>query len=164
MNNVVLLLGTNMGERISNLENAMQEILLELGKIIQSSAIYETAAWGNVDQQNFFNQVVIVSSDLSADELMKKIIRIEEKLGRVRKIKWEPRIIDIDILFFNDAILNAKNLVIPHPGLHERKFTLIPLAEIIPDYIHPVLKKSMVEILDTLKDPLEVKKISNLIA
>jgi len=164
MNKVVLLLGSNIGQRIINLANAVLEINEQLGKIIASSSIYETAPWGNEDQESFLNQVIILTSALSHEKMMKRILLIEEKLGRIRTKKWEPRIIDIDILFFNDEIISSENLIIPHPGLHERKFTLVPLAELIPDYLHPVLKKTIAEILNGLKDPLEVKKISNLIA
>ena len=95
---------------------------------------------------------------------MKKIISIEEKSGRIRKIKWEPRIVDIDVLFFNNETISTKILTVPHPGLHLRKFALIPLVELIPEFNHPVLKKSMTELLHHLKDPLEVKKTLTQIA
>ena len=158
MNKVVLLLGSNMGERHTNIKKASISIEHELGKIVQSSSVYETEPWGNTQQQHFLNQVIIISSDLTSEELMKKIISIEEKSGRIRKIKWEPRIVDIDVLFFNNETISTKILTVPHPGLHLRKFALIPLVELIPEFNHPVLKKSMTELLHDLKDPLEVKK------
>lgn len=164
MNKAVLLLGSNMGERHTNIKNASISIEHELGKIVQSSSVYETEPWGNTQQQHFLNQVIIISSDLTSEELMKKIISIEEKSGRIRKIKWEPRIVDIDVLFFNSETISTKILTVPHPGLHLRKFALIPLVELIPEFIHPILKKSMTELLHHLKDPLEVKKTLTQIA
>lgn len=164
MNKVVLLLGSNMGDRHFNLEKASVEINREFGKISRHSSVYETAAWGNTNQKKFLNQVVILSSALPAEEMMKRIISMEEKMGRIRKEKWEPRIIDIDILFFNDEVISTPNVIVPHPGLHERKFTLKPLAELIPGFIHPVLRKSIAELLEELNDPLEVTKISNHLA
>jgi 2-amino-4-hydroxy-6-hydroxymethyldihydropteridine diphosphokinase len=160
MNNAALLLGSNMGDREINLERACNEINDGLGKIIQRSSVYETEPWGNTEQDCFLNMVVIVNSSMEAEQMMEHIISIEEKLGRVRTKKWEPRIIDIDILFYDDEIISKKNLVVPHPDLHLRKFTLMPLAEVMPAYIHPVLKKSMAELLHEIKDPLDVKKIS----
>ncbi len=164
MNKVVLLIGSNIGDRLSYLEKAETEITVELGRIVRQSSIYETASWGNTSQENFLNRVLIIESTLAANEMMKKIISIEEKMGRRRTAKWEPRIIDIDILFFNNEIISKEDLIIPHPHLHERKFTLIPLTELIPDYLHPVLKKSVAELLSGLNDPLEVKKISTNLA
>ena len=159
MNKVVLLLGSNIGDRHANLKNAISSVEQELGRIVQSSSVYETAPWGNIHQQYFLNQAIIISSELTSQELMNTIVSIEEKSGRVRKIKWEPRIVDIDVLFFNNETISTKTLIVPHPGLHLRKFALIPLAELIPEYIHPVLKKSMTELLSELMDPLEVKKV-----
>ena len=164
MNNVVLLLGSNMGDRHFYLEKASSEINRELGKISRYSSVYETAPWGKTEQKIFLNKVVVLSSPLSAEELITRIISIEERMGRIRKEKWEPRVIDIDILFFNDEQISTANLTVPNPGLHERKFTLVPLAELMPGFIHPVLKKSIADILKELNDPLEVKKISNHLA
>ena len=164
MNNVVLLLGTNVGDRLINLEKAWKEIQNTLGKVIRYSSVYETAPWGNSQQQNFLNQVILIESTSSAEVIMKKIIDIEENMGRIRKKKWEPRIIDIDILFFNKEIISHHDLEIPHPRIRERKFTMVPLAELIPEFIHPVFKKSIIELLKELNDPLDVKKISNHLA
>ena len=160
MNKVTLLLGCNIGERLLNLEKAEQEISVLLGKIIQRSSVYETAPWGNTSQGNFLNSVIVIESFYSANEIMTKIIFIEEAMGRVRTKKWEARVIDIDILFFNDEIISTENLTVPHPGLHLRKFTLIPLVELMPSFIHPVFKKTVTELLSDLNDPLEVKKFS----
>jgi len=160
VNKVTLLLGCNIGERLLNLEKAEQEISVLLGKIIQRSSVYETAPWGNTSQGNFLNSVIVIESFYSANEIMTKIIFIEEAMGRVRTKKWEARVIDIDILFFNDEIISTENLTVPHPGLHLRKFTLIPLVELMPSFIHPVFKKTVTELLSDLNDPLEVKKFS----
>ena len=160
MNRVVLLLGSNIGERIQHLQTAVHEINRLLGKSIQQSSIYETAAWGNIKQEKFLNQVIIIQSEFDAEEILRKILMIEEKIGRKRTMKWEARIIDIDILFFNDEIISNDHLVIPHPNLHERKFTLVPLAELIPGYYHPVLKKTISALLLEIKDSLDVIKTS----
>ncbi len=158
MNKVVLLLGSNLGERMVNLEKACHEIEQELGKVILRSSVYETAPWGNLDQEPFLNEVVKIDSSLNAGQMMERILAIETKMGRVRTKKWEPRIIDIDVLFFNDEIISTENLVVPHPSLHFRKFTLLPLTEIMPGYIHPVLEKSISNLLEEVNDSLEVKK------
>lgn len=164
MNKVILLLGSNLGDRSLNLKHAAIQVEQELGKIMQSSAVYETAPWGNAHQQDFLNQAIILDSYLAPELLMKKIIAIEEKMGRVRKVKWEPRIVDIDILFFNNEVIELKDLTVPHPGIQLRKFVLMPLAEIIPDFIHPVLKKSVTALLADLKDPLEVTRLQTHLA
>jgi len=161
MNQVVLLLGSNVGDRLVNLSVAMSEISRELGGITLQSDIYETAPWGNTKQSSFLNQVLVITSRLQSAELMEKIIQIEASMGRMRIQKWEPRIIDIDILFFNDEIISSENLTVPHPDLHLRKFALIPLAEILPHYIHPVLGKAVSVLLENVNDPLEVTKFSS---
>ena len=158
-NSVVLLLGSNMGNRLENLATA-KKILQEKydALLLKESSIYETAAWGNTNQPSFLNQVLMMETESNPDTLLKGILETENQIGRERKEKWEPRTIDIDILFFNDLILNSDKLVIPHPHLHERKFTLVPLAEIIPRWIHPVIQKSVLTLLNELNDSLEVKK------
>jgi 2-amino-4-hydroxy-6-hydroxymethyldihydropteridine diphosphokinase len=164
-----------MGDRISNLAKAVEIISSEMGSVVKQSSVYETAAWGKENQQAFLNMAIEVDTNFSALQLMQKIISSEEMMGRRRNEKWEPRIIDIDILFFNDDIINdtgaqnfwAQNvapLQVPHPLLHQRRFSLVPLDEIIPDYIHPVLKKSIHQLLIETKDSLAVKKISATLA
>ncbi|MCX6290854.1 MAG: 2-amino-4-hydroxy-6-hydroxymethyldihydropteridine diphosphokinase [Bacteroidetes bacterium] len=160
MNRICLSLGSNVGDRVQHLKNAAAEIHKELGLVAAQSSVYETEPWGNSRQENFLNQVILIESSLLADEVMYRILMIEEKMGRRRTVKWEPRIIDIDILFFNDEIISKENLRVPHPSLHDRKFVLTPLAELIPEYIHPVLKKSILALLSDVNDPLEVKKVS----
>ena len=159
MNKAFLLIGSNLGDKKKNFEKA--EILLQqyCGAIIQSSSVYQTAAWGKTDQPAFLNQALEIETDLHAEELMKQILRIEETMGRERKEKYGPRIIDIDILLFNDEQHDDPNLRIPHPEMQNRRFALIPLAEIAGNVEHPVLKKSIRRLLAECPDQLDVKKI-----
>lgn len=156
MNTIFLITGGNIGYRENNLRTAAELIQNRIGKIIQSSAIYETEAWGNKDQPAFYNQVHIVESTFSAEEIMKKILAIEKQMGRIRTIKNAARIIDIDILFFNEEIINSPNLIIPHIEISNRRFVLMPLSELSPDFVHPVLNKSIKDLLSACRDPLEV--------
>ena len=156
MNSVFLITGGNIGNRRKNLQTAAALIEKQLGNIIQSSKIYETEAWGIRDQNSFYNQVHMIETELSANTLIKKILRIEEEMGRIRTIKNAARIIDIDILFFNNDIVNEQNLTIPHPEIINRRFVLMPLDEIAPGMIHPVYQKSIHQILLMCKDDLKV--------
>ncbi|HXR83223.1 MAG TPA: 2-amino-4-hydroxy-6-hydroxymethyldihydropteridine diphosphokinase [Hanamia sp.] len=160
MNKIFLITGGNIGDRRGNLQTAAALIQEQIGKIISSSKIYETEAWGIIDQDSFYNQVFIVESNFSAGEVMQKILKIEEEMGRVRTIKNAARVIDIDILFFNDDIINEKNLTIPHPQIINRRFVLTPLNEIAPAIIHPVYKKTIHELLSICKDELNAKPLS----
>ena len=155
---IVLLLGGNLGDRFQNIINAVNAIKEFVGSIQKKSSLYETAAWGITDQPHFLNQVVVVHTILSAQQVIKKILFIEKQLGRERLVKMGPRIIDIDILFYDDKIIEEENLIIPHPRLQERKFVLEPLNELIPNYIHPILKKSVKVLLQECTDTLNVKK------
>lgn len=159
MNNIYLLLGSNLGDSKQHLQNAIAHIAHEVGVILKISSVYKTAAWGNTQQPDFLNQVLLVSSPLSPQETLRKILTIETTLGRVRDIKWEARVIDIDILFYNDACINETNLIVPHPYLHQRNFTLIPLSEIAPDFYHPVLKKTVAALCEMYSDNLQVFKM-----
>jgi 2-amino-4-hydroxy-6-hydroxymethyldihydropteridine diphosphokinase len=127
--------------------------------VSNASSIYETAAWGKNDQPAFLNQVLEIETALSPPQLLKTILAIEENIGRVRQEKYGPRIIDIDILLFNDEVLHLPMLKIPHPQLQNRRFVLVPLAEIAPDLIHPVFKKTIAELLAICPDKLEVSRI-----
>jgi 2-amino-4-hydroxy-6-hydroxymethyldihydropteridine diphosphokinase len=160
MNNVVLLLGSNQGVRENHIANARFGILNEIGTVTAASSVYETAPWGNTDQGPFLNQVIVAETQLDAERILQRIFAIENGMGRVRTKKWESRIIDIDILFFNHEVIKTNDLVIPHPSIQLRKFTLVPLNEIMPGYIHPVLSKTVATLLKELNDPLEVKQVS----
>lgn len=162
MNSAYLLIGGNLGNRIENLAKARSFIENELGEIIKASSIYETAAWGITEQPDFLNQVLLIKTKFPAERTMQLILSIENKMGRVRSQKNASRIIDIDILFFNEEIISQENLTIPHPEIQNRKFTLIPLNEIASDLIHPVFKQSIKNLLSTSKDKLEVKPLCKL--
>ena len=138
---------------------AIRELESNCGRVIKSSPIYETAAWGNTNQQAFLNQALLIETKLSAEALMTAILVIEEKMGRVRTIKYGPRTIDIDILFFNNDLFNSDHIKIPHPELANRRFALEPLKDIAPAYKHPTLKKTVRQLLKDCPDPLAVKKI-----
>src|ERR1051326_301092 len=148
MNNVYLLLGSNEGERGKNLSHAAELIREMAGEIVKCSSVYETDAWGKEDTAPFLNRVLLVRTELRAREILEKVLSIEHRMGRLRAEKWEQRIIDIDILFYNEEIIDEKDLKIPHPFIQERKFTLVPMVELAPDLLHPVLKKTMIELLD----------------
>jgi len=159
MNQTYLLIGGNMGNRQENLEIATRRIAATIGEIKQSSAIYETEAWGLEEQPAFLNQVLLVSSTLNAQQVLKQTLNIEHYMGRARIQKFGPRIIDIDILFFNRDIIHEPGLNVPHPQLHLRRFTLKPLNDIAPQFRHPELGKTISDLLSTCPDPLTVKKL-----
>ena len=159
MNTVYLLLGSNMGDSEQMLAVATSMIKKNIGKLEKSSSIYRTAAWGKEDQPDFLNQIIIVLSSLSSSTLLKEIFVIEKEMGRVRTTKNAARVIDIDMLFFNDEIIQTENLTVPHKQIQNRRFVLVPLAEIAPDFLHPILKKSALELLALSNDNLNVQKI-----
>ncbi|HVK97848.1 MAG TPA: 2-amino-4-hydroxy-6-hydroxymethyldihydropteridine diphosphokinase [Flavisolibacter sp.] len=159
MNEAFLMIGGNLGERITNLQSARKEIEKRCGTIIKASSIYETAAWGIEEQSKFLNQALYIHTALSPSTLLSAILQIEEDLGRIRKKKYGPRIIDIDILFYNNEILELEELTIPHPEIQNRKFVLVPLTEINASFIHPVLNHSIDELLQMCTDTLDVYKI-----
>lgn len=158
MNDTYLLTGGNMGDRLENLQQANAQIEKYAGKIVKKSAIYETAAWGVTDQNAFLNQALLVSTLLSAEKLLQTLLQIEQQSGRQRTVKMGPRTIDIDILFYNSEIISSPHLAVPHPHIASRRFVLITLNEIAPDFVHPVLKKTIAELLKICPDHLEVKK------
>jgi 2-amino-4-hydroxy-6-hydroxymethyldihydropteridine diphosphokinase len=159
VNRAILSLGSNVGDRLQHLNDAKKQLVNNGCTVLKESSVYETEAWGNKEQAAFYNEVIQVETEKSAQELMSLLLDIEKSLGRIRKEKWEPRTIDIDILFFNDDIIHKEHLSIPHPHLHERRFVLIPLHEILPNLIHPVFKKTISELLRDLKDSLQVVKV-----
>jgi 2-amino-4-hydroxy-6-hydroxymethyldihydropteridine diphosphokinase len=158
MNKAYLLTGGNMGQRTHNLAKARQHIEQRVGRVLRASALYETAAWGLTDQPAFLNQVLIVETTLAAAPLMELLLQIEQQMGRTRSAKNAPRNIDIDILFFNKEIHQRPDLMIPHPQLQNRRFVLTPLNELSPQLMHPVLRQTMHQLLQTCPDPLDVKK------
>ena len=158
MRTAYLLIGGNLGNRKENLSKAVSLINEQCGSLTRSSSIYETEAWGITDQPSFLNQALEISTSLNARQLMRKVLQIEEEMGRVRKEKLGPRIIDIDILLFENEIHDLRFLKIPHPEMQNRRFVLVPLAEINSTLQHPVLKKTIAELLEECPDLLDVKK------
>ena len=156
---IYLLLGCNLGDKNANLKQAKTLIQARIGQIEGLSSVYETAAWGKTDQPTFLNQVIEVSTSLSAGSLLSATQQIEKDIGRVRIEKWGERIIDIDLLYYNDNIYSSEHLSIPHPGIPARRFTLVPLVELAPDFIHPVLEKTNRTLLAECQDTLPVNKI-----
>ena len=158
MNTTYLLLGSNMGNSQTQLSKAILQIEKQIGCITRQSSLYTTAAWGNTNQPDFLNQVIIVETGLTAIQTMQTILSIEKKMGRLRTVKNAPRIIDIDILFFNKEIIQQEQLTIPHPELQNRRFVLVPLNQLSPNFRHPVLKKTIHHLFIHCPDKLNVKK------
>jgi 2-amino-4-hydroxy-6-hydroxymethyldihydropteridine diphosphokinase len=157
MNGIYLLLGSNMGNRMEYLREAEKLLIQNRIQVIDESSIYETEPWGNADQSWFLNIVLQVNTSLLAEELLEKLLSIELELGRIRKEKWGERSIDIDILYFNDETIETETLTIPHPGIPNRKFTLIPLVEMCPLETHPISKHNQMELLAVCTDELDCR-------
>ncbi|MEN8250811.1 MAG: 2-amino-4-hydroxy-6-hydroxymethyldihydropteridine diphosphokinase [Bacteroidota bacterium] len=153
---IFILLGSNLGDRRKNVEDSLILIKKRVGAILKMSSLYETAPWGVPDQPRFLNMVIEIESVLNPQDLLSSLLEIEDQLGRVRKTKWGERLIDIDILYYGNVIIKEKNLILPHPEIQNRRFTLIPLVEIAPSSLHPILKKSNIELLSSCTDKLEV--------
>lgn len=143
---VYLALGSNLGNRLANLKNAISNLPPQM-EVKRKSLVYETPPWGHADQPPFLNQVVMVHSYMEPENLLSHLKRLETVLGREPTFENGPRVIDIDILFYDDVIIDSPPLVIPHPRLHHRGFVLVPLNEIAPELVHPVLGKSIGELL-----------------
>jgi 2-amino-4-hydroxy-6-hydroxymethyldihydropteridine diphosphokinase len=158
MINVYLLLGSNLGNRLMYLQEAARYINEETGHIVQQSAVYETQSWGNTNVPDYLNQVLLLQTNLLPHDLLHKLLQIESLLGRERLEKWGARTLDIDILFYGTDIIEDADLIVPHPQLHNRGFTLAPLAELAPDLMHPVLNKTISSLKNELNDDLQVKK------
>jgi 2-amino-4-hydroxy-6-hydroxymethyldihydropteridine diphosphokinase len=158
MNKTYLLLGSNMGNSRLQLQKAIKNINRKVGKVTRQSSLYFTAAWGNTNQPDFLNQVIVVETKLAAAATIGAVLSIEKSMGRVRTTKNAPRIIDIDILFFNKEIIAEKKLTVPHPEIENRRFVLIPLNELSPGFKHPISHKTMHQLLQVCIDPLDVKK------
>ncbi len=160
MSTAYLLIGGNLGNRTAYLQQAIQLIGQYCGNIVHSSAIYETAAWGISDQPSFYNQALAVETTFEPEALMQQLLRIEEEMGRKRTVKMGPRIIDLDILLIDEQVISTGLLTLPHPALPFRRFALLPLNEIAPSIIHPVLHKSINQLLEECTDKLDVQKKS----
>lgn len=159
MSIVYLCLGSNIGDRVKLLEQALSLLsLIENVKVIRTSALYETEPWGGIEQNWFLNMVVEIKTSLLPQELLQKCSNIENILGRNRDVEvhWGERPIDIDIIFFGKEVVNESNLIIPHKHLHQRAFVLVPLLELIPDFVHPVLQKSVMDLYEDLDNVEDV--------
>lgn len=159
MAQLFFLLGANLGDRTQTLRRAADLIADHVGQVVQQSGFYETTPWGVADQPAFLNQILVVETDLEPEAVLTQTQVIEQALGRVRHEKWGARTIDIDILYYDSLILQTDRLTIPHPFLHQRRFTLVPLAEVAPDFVHPVLQKTAVALLGECEDVGEVMLI-----
>jgi len=157
---VFLGVGSNLGNRENNLEQAVARIVEYIGPVLKSSSIYITEPWGFKAEEEFLNIVVKIGTKLTPSGILGRILMIESLLGRVRDNKqYTSRLIDIDILLYGDIIVDEESLKIPHPLLHKRKFVLVPMCEIDSEMIHPVLNKSLAELLESCEDQNEVKKL-----
>tara|TARA_B100001115_G_C15829426_1_gene413588 strand:- start:1499 stop:1981 length:483 start_codon:yes stop_codon:yes gene_type:complete len=160
MNKAVLLLGSNLGDGQLLFQQVISLIHERIGKLEMQSTLYQSPPWGFEHENNFLNQVLILETDLAAGEILQTCLQIEVDLGRKRTTqRYGARTIDIDVLFVNDEVMQTESLVLPHPRLHLRKFTLLPLLELIPDYVHPTLQKSIQDLLIACEDNSEVRKI-----
>ncbi len=152
MNIVYLQLGSNIGNRVEQLESAIYEIKAQIGDISKLSKIYESSPWRVDGQPNYLNQILEVKTEINPDMLLSMLLNIENLLGRKRVEKWGERLIDIDIIFYNNDIIETADLCIPHKHMHERKFVLVPLCEIAGDYFHPRYNKRVTDLLAECTD------------
>jgi 2-amino-4-hydroxy-6-hydroxymethyldihydropteridine diphosphokinase len=145
---VLLSLGSNTGDSSANLKDAIGYLdFMNSTEVVKTSSVHKTAPWGKTDQPDFLNQSVLIRTQLTVVELMENILQIEKEMGRVREEKWGPRMIDIDVILFGDKTVNSPKVVVPHPHMHERKFVLEPSVEIAAEMLHPILKKTVAELL-----------------
>lgn len=162
MNNTILLLGGNLGDVNNTFYQARQKIALQAGPILKVSSVYQSEPWGFQAENKFLNQVLVVETSMNPEPLMELLLSIEFLLGRSRRVKsLESRPIDIDLLFYNDQVIVGPLLEVPHPRLHLRRFTLLPLVEIVPEMVHPVFGTTMLELLENCPDKLSVVKLIN---
>ncbi|MEM7106012.1 MAG: 2-amino-4-hydroxy-6-hydroxymethyldihydropteridine diphosphokinase [Bacteroidota bacterium] len=162
MKNILYLhIGSNEGNRHDFLAFARSEISQLIGEIVRCSGIYETKAWGVEHQPDFLNQALKIYTELTPGKILEIIHKIENRSGRKRTMRWSSRTLDIDILFFNDSIIESNDLTIPHKMLHERNFALVPMAEIAGSLMHPVKEKTIDQLLEECRDKLEVTKVES---
>jgi len=158
MNTAILLIGGNMGDRPKFLQQAASLIAARAGHILRESTMYETAPWGDVQQPDYLNQALVVETTMEAPLLLDVLLEIEKEIGRVRRQKWGSRVIDIDMIFFNNEVITLPQLKVPHPQMQNRRFVLAPLQEIIPQWVHPILQLTVEQLLEACPDPLPALK------
>ena len=156
MNEVYLQLGSNIGDRLDNLDQSIKIITERIGNVLEKSSVYESTPWGVENQRNFLNQVIFVKSNFDPYTILDLVLQIEKDMGRIRIEKWGERIIDIDILFIDDLIIESENLCIPHEFIAKRKFVLQPMCEIASGFIHPKLNKTISQLLEECIDEEKV--------
>jgi 2-amino-4-hydroxy-6-hydroxymethyldihydropteridine diphosphokinase len=161
MNRVFLLTGSNLGESVQLLKRAESAVAKTLGKAVRVSHVYSSESWGYESNSTFFNQCIELESKLRPQEILEKILKIENVMGRIRIANtYADRIIDIDILFYGSEIIDNENLIIPHPRIHLRKFALVPMEEIAGNFVHPVFKKTILELLEFCTDDSKVIRLA----
>lgn len=158
MDFVALSLGTNVGDRAANLAEARNRLIEQGIEVLKCSSVYETEPYGIADQEQFLNQVLLVHANVKPDELLRICLKIEQEMGRIRGEKNGPRIIDIDLLFYKNLVLEKEGLLLPHKGISHRRFVLAPLAEVAGHQTHPIFAKTIQQLLDECEDRLQVKR------
>lgn len=162
-NQIILSIGTNQGDKLANIEHAIVSIHAEIGTVVKVSKLYESPSWG-FESDVFYNCAVLVHSCKTSEEILEEILLTEIKLGRIRNEVegYQARIIDIDIISFNEEVFETENLKVPHPQMQKRKFVLLPMSDLKTDFVHPILNKNTSELLKDCEDDSDCKVISNL--
>ncbi|MEE8575383.1 MAG: 2-amino-4-hydroxy-6-hydroxymethyldihydropteridine diphosphokinase [Thermodesulfobacteriota bacterium] len=159
---IFIVVGSNMGDKSANCLTSLELIDSDIPdtEVVKKSALYSSPPWGKTDQDDFVNVAAELRSELSPTGLLKALKKIEVDMGRVDSERWGPRLIDIDIVFYGDAVIDVPALTVPHPGTQERAFTLAPLLELAPGFTHPVLGRTIAELLDAV-DSSKIKKLNS---
>lgn len=145
-------MGSNLGDKKKNMERAIQLLEEQIGSIQQVSSVYLTKAWGDESLNDFYNLVLTIKTEFEPEKVMDTLLAIEQKIGRKRMTTgYENRLIDLDVIYIEDIILNGERLQVPHPRMHERAFVLVPLMEVLPHFEHPILKQSTIELVENLE-------------
>jgi 2-amino-4-hydroxy-6-hydroxymethyldihydropteridine diphosphokinase len=162
-NQAILSIGSNQGDRLENVQACIQLIQLEIGTVFSVSKLYETPSWG-FDSDSFYNCAIAIQTSKSAQKLLSSCLKIEKKLGRIRSLHegYQSRIIDIDIISFENVIIDSANLVVPHPQMQDRLFVLLPMKDLQLEFVHPIMNKSTQDLIDSCKDKSNCKVVSNL--